>query len=65
MDAGFTYHLKSYASQAFKVHTAVPDNLYSAVVTLKDTKGESGDFYFAEVRQCNGHAAYVSPVYFK
>jgi hypothetical protein len=64
LDAGFTGHVKPYASQAFKVHTAVPDNLYSAAVTIEDTDGVSGDFYYAEIRQCNGHAAYISPVYF-
>ena len=59
---GFSDHLKSYSSNAYKVHTAVPRGLYKcgANITLP---GEGGNFYHMEVIQRDGDRAFVSPVY--
>jgi len=61
---GYTQHVKSYASQAIKVHTAMHESNYVVERQIEDQDGESSDFYHMEISQKNGSWAFVSPVYF-
>jgi hypothetical protein len=60
-----TGHMRSYASYAYKIHAAVPEYLYNIEGSFADEDGlaEKSDFYHMEVRQANGHSAYITPVY--
>ncbi|NLF26788.1 MAG: DUF3604 domain-containing protein [Clostridiales bacterium] len=61
-DAGLSGHLKPYNSQAYKLHTAVPYGKYAFEGALRVPDSCAG-FFHMEVRQFDGDAAYVSPVF--
>ena len=54
---------RSYASTAFRIHSAVPREKYYCEGTYAEHLASEGDFYHMEARQTNGCAAYVTPVY--
>lgn len=61
-DAGLSGHVKPYNSQAYKLHTAVPSGKYAYEGELRVPDDGAG-LYHMEVRQFDGDAAYVSPVF--
>lgn len=64
LDHGLSGQMKSYNSQAFKLHSAVPMGRY--LVEGEWTLPEDGAaLYHMEVRQFDGNAAYISPVYIR
>jgi hypothetical protein len=64
LENGMSDHMKPYSSEAFKIHTAVPQSKYCVGDSFVDKGPEAAcDIYHLEVLQYNGQAAYVSPVY--
>lgn len=59
--AGRTGHMKPYNSQAYKIHTAVPQGRYTAAGAFTDPA--PGKFYHMEVVQRDNDRAFVSPVF--
>lgn len=64
LEAGMSGHVKPYNSQAFKLHTAVPCGKYAASGTFELPESD-GSIYHMEVRQFDGSAAYISPIFVK
>lgn len=64
LEAGMSGHVKPYNSQAWKLHTAVPVGKYAVEGEIR-LPGGAADFWHMEVRQRDGSAAYVSPVFVK
>jgi hypothetical protein len=64
LEAGYSKHMKPYASHAYLVHTLVPETDYAAKITLKDNEPEQDtDVYHVEIAQKNNQWAFVSPIY--
>lgn len=61
---GLSEQVMPYNSQAFKIHTAVPCGKYAIEGALHFPDDGAG-FYHMEVRQFDGDAAYVSPIFIK
>lgn len=58
-------HVKPWHSQAWRLHQAFPLSLCSASGTITVPEGAApGEYYHLEVRQQNGHMAFVSPIFF-
>ena len=62
LESGLSDQVMPYNSQAFKLHTAVPCGKYALEGALHFPDDGAG-FYHMEVRQFDGDAAYVSPVF--
>ncbi|MDD7738825.1 MAG: DUF3604 domain-containing protein [Fusicatenibacter sp.] len=61
---GFSEHQKPWHSQAYKVHTAVPDSSYQVHLEFTDEQKErEEDIYYMEISQKNGQYAFLSPIY--
>ncbi|MVO98407.1 DUF3604 domain-containing protein [Paenibacillus lutrae] len=59
-----TAHLRAYNSEAFVIHRAVHERLYTLRETWRDDTIESDcDVYHVEIRQVNGQCAWISPIY--
>lgn len=57
-----TGQVGDYASPSFRIHRAITPAEYAAGGHWEETDDKAG-FYHMEVRQRNGSAAYVSPIY--
>ena len=64
LDCGLSGQVKPYNSQAFKLHTAVPRGKY-LVEGEWELPEDGAALYHMEVRQFDGSAAYISPVYIR
>lgn len=53
----------NYHGEAFLIHRAVPAHEYTFQKAFTDS-GSDRDFYHVEIKQKNGQAAWVSPIYF-
>lgn len=64
LDYGYSRHMKYYFSNAYLVHTLIPQYAYDIEIEIED-KSENSEFdiYHAEVFQKNGQSAYISPIY--
>lgn len=62
LECGITAHERPYNSQAFKLHTAAPLGKYAVSGSLLLPE-DGAHLYHMEVRQFDGNAAYVSPVF--
>jgi len=64
LENGMSVHMKPYSSEAFNIHTAVPQSKYCVSDSIIDGKAETNsDIYHMEVYQYNNQAAYVSPIF--
>jgi hypothetical protein len=63
LEAGYSEHMKPYASHAYLVHTLVPEADYAAEIEFKDGPERDCDIYHAEISQKNNQWAFVSPIY--
>ena len=67
-EAGRSFHVKEWTSQALLIHTAVPEDSYTFRGEWEDSEvrqaeARGTDFYHAEVRQSNNQWAWISPVF--
>ena len=64
--AGYSEHMKHYASHAYLVHSLIPQYCYDISSEFYDQSPNSSfDIYHAEVFQKNGQVAFISPIYAK
>lgn len=64
LDHGFVCPMKSFNSQSFKIHPAVPQTQYNLGLNWIDEEKEKDmDLYYVEIRQTNSSCAFISPVY--
>ncbi|MBV6716363.1 DUF3604 domain-containing protein [Paenibacillus chitinolyticus] len=64
LDGNRTTHLRAYNSEAFMIHRAAEERLYTLRETWSDDVVESEcDVYHVEIRQINGQCAWLSPIY--
>ncbi|MFS0838751.1 hypothetical protein [Paenibacillus sp. 1P03SA] len=64
LEGNRTTHLRAYNSEAFMIHRAVEERLYTLRETWSDDAVESEcDVYHVEIRQMNGQCAWLSPIY--
>ncbi len=64
MQRSESFHMHDYNSEACLIHRAVPERLYT-IEMASAQKAEPGDFFHAVIRQVNGQAAWISPVFMK
>lgn len=61
---GVSGHMKTYNSEAYLIHKAVPENMYNVELKcISDSK--EGDYFHAEVHQTNKQSAWISPIFIK
>lgn len=66
VQGGYAEEMQEWHSQAFKVHPAIPAVQYLLEGRFEDVPtGRAEDFYHLEVSQCNGHWAFVTPIWVK
>jgi hypothetical protein len=64
LDGSRGAHLQDFPSEAFLVHRAVPEGQYHFKREWSDAERETPcDTYDVEVRQTNGHYAWLSPIF--
>lgn len=64
MNGSVSKHLKSYNSEAFKIHRVIPEGKYKFNGQWVDKLKElNTDVYHAEIRQVNNQFAWISPIY--
>lgn len=64
LEHGLVCPMKSFNSQSFKIHQAVPQSQYDLKFNWTDLEKEKEiDIYHVEIRQTNSSCAFISPVY--
>ncbi|MGH8021349.1 MAG: hypothetical protein ACREIA_24325 [Opitutaceae bacterium] len=64
----FARQIDGFGSPAFKVHRAIPERQFACTVTLpryRPHPAKGRGFAYLRIRQTDGHAAWVSPIWFE
>ena len=63
LQTGYADQMKPWHSHAFKMHTAYARSACRTSLRFRDTRETPWDVYQAEVVQCNGSRAFISPIF--